>query len=67
MVVPKLACLECLLLPPGEVGLMGEGCEVEEREVLMRVKGSLAAIGRPSATPFGNGGGALSVGDLGCE
>jgi hypothetical protein len=39
---------------------------MEEREVLMRDKGSLAATG-PSVMPFGNGGAALSVGDLGCE
>jgi hypothetical protein len=56
----------------GEFGLMGEGCEREDVDVLMREGIALAAIAfsRLSATPFGAGGAgspAPSAGVLGSE
>ena len=72
IVVPKLACLVCPFLPPGEIGLIEEGCEMEDIPVLMREGMVLAAIAlsRLSATPFGAGGAgwaAPSAGVLGSE
>ena len=70
IVVPKLACLECPcpLLPPGEIGeigLPGGGCEIEDKEVLIRDKGgSLPPSSEPSTAPFGNT--STSVGELDC-